>query len=44
MYLAIGFVLDMIVGDPHAMPHPVRAIGELISLLEKISAKDIPCH
>ena len=30
-----GFVLDVFIGDPHCMPHPVRFIGALISLLEK---------
>ncbi|HBB15100.1 MAG TPA: cobalamin biosynthesis protein CobD [Treponema sp.] len=30
-----GFVLDFFIGDPHCMPHPVRFIGALISLLEK---------
>ena len=28
---AAGFVLDLIIGDPHWMPHPVRWIGNLIS-------------
>ena len=30
-----GFILDFFIGDPHCMPHPVRFIGALISLLEK---------
>ena len=30
-----GFVLDAIFGDPHFLPHPVRFIGKLISILEK---------
>ena len=30
-----GFLLDLIFGDPHWLPHPVRAIGKLISFLEK---------
>ena len=30
-----GFILDLIIGDPHFIPHPVRAIGSLISVLEK---------
>ena len=33
--LAIGFVLDFFIGDPHALPHPVVGIGKLISLCEK---------
>ena len=35
MALAAGFLLDLIFGDPRWMPHPVRAIGALISALEK---------
>lgn len=30
-----GFILDMIFGDPHGFPHPVRLMGGLISALEK---------
>ena len=33
--LAAGFVIDLLVGDPHSLPHPVVAIGKLISLSEK---------
>ena len=33
--LAVGFVLDLLFGDPHWLPHPVVGIGKLISLLEK---------
>ena len=32
--LAIGYVLDLIVGDPPDFPHPVRWIGRLISALD----------
>ena len=32
--LFAGFLLDCIFGDPHGMPHPVRAIGALIRTLE----------
>lgn len=30
-----GFVLDCILGDPHCLPHPVKAMGSTISFLEK---------
>ena len=33
--LAIGFGVDLILGDPHGWPHPVVAIGKLISVLER---------
>ena len=31
-----GYLLDLCLGDPHSMPHPVRAIGNLIVWLENI--------
>lgn len=31
----IGFLLDLIIGDPYWLPHPVRAIGKTISFYEK---------
>ena len=31
----LGIVLDLIIGDPHRMPHPVRAMGSLIAALER---------
>ena len=31
-----GFLLDLAFGDPYWLPHPVRAIGKLISFLEKM--------
>lgn len=30
-----GFVLDLLIGDPHFIPHPVRLIGSLISFFDK---------
>lgn len=33
--LVLGFFLDSIIGDPYTLPHPIRAIGKLISHLEK---------
>ena len=32
--LLIGFCLDLLLGDPQWAPHPVRAMGKLISALE----------
>ena len=34
--LCIGFCIDLLIGDPHGLPHPVAAIGHLISLLERL--------
>lgn len=31
----IGYILDLIIGDPYSFPHPVRFIGSLIKLVEK---------
>ena len=31
-----GFVLDLLIGDPHFIPHPVRLIGSFISFLDKM--------
>lgn len=33
--LLFGFGIDLLVGDPHSIPHPVVGIGKLISFLEK---------
>ena len=33
--ITLGYLLDLIFGDPHWFPHPVRAIGLLIERLEK---------
>lgn len=35
-----GFVLDMLIGDPNWMPHPIRALGRLISGLEKLARRE----
>lgn len=34
-----GFLIDLILGDPYTLPHPIRLIGTLISTLEKITRK-----
>ena len=38
--VALGFLLDLIFGDPHWLYHPVQLIGSLISKLEKVLLKD----
>ena len=40
--LILGFCLDLIVGDPHGMPHPVVFIGKLIDVTEKGMRKLFP--
>lgn len=30
----LGFLLDLILGDPHGFPHPIRLIGRLIAWLD----------
>lgn len=37
--LLCGFALDALIGDPYRMPHPIRAVGRLISALEKLARK-----
>lgn len=32
---AAGFILDLLVGDPYKIPHPIRWIGSLIARLDK---------
>ena len=38
--LAAGYLLDLLIGDPHGIPHPIVAIGRLISGLEKVLRKE----
>ncbi len=40
--LTVGFMLDMILGDPYSLPHPIRLIGRLIAALEKAMRKRFP--
>ena len=36
MRYSIAYIMELILGDPHWFPHPVRFIGKLITLLEKL--------
>lgn len=40
--LAAGFLLDLIIGDPYVLPHPVRLIGQTIELGERMLRKLFP--
>lgn len=40
--LIIGFGTDLIIGDPHGLPHPVIFIGKLIDMLEHTLRKILP--
>lgn len=37
-----GFLLDLILGDPYFLPHPIRLIGKLITAAEKRLRKKSP--
>lgn len=40
--LVIGFLLDLILGDPYWLWHPIRGIGNLISVTEKLLRRIFP--
>lgn len=40
--LLIGFCVDLLLGDPHTLPHPVVLIGRLISFLERRLRRLLP--
>lgn len=40
--LTLGFGLDLLIGDPHGVIHPVVLIGKLISALEKLLRRLFP--
>ena len=37
--LIAGFLLDAVIGDPYSIPHPIKAIGNLIAAFEKMVRK-----
>ncbi len=36
LQIAIAFILDILIGDPRWLPHPVKIIGKCIEYLEKV--------
>ena len=40
--ILVGFIMDLIIGAPHWMYHPVRVIGKLITFLEDMLRKTFP--
>ncbi|MBR5381968.1 MAG: cobalamin biosynthesis protein CobD [Oscillospiraceae bacterium] len=40
--VAVGFALDLLLGDPRGVPHPVVFIGKLIAALEKLLRRLFP--
>jgi adenosylcobinamide-phosphate synthase len=37
-----GFILDVLLGDPRWLPHPVKLMGKAVSLLERILRRLVP--
>ncbi len=35
MAISIGFILDLFIGDPYSLPHPIKFFGRSISFFEK---------
>lgn len=42
--ILLAYSLDILLGDPHWLPHPVRGMGKLINYLEKKLRKSIPAE
>ena len=36
MALLLGVFFDLLIGDPHCFYHPIRLVGNLISVTEKV--------
>jgi len=37
--VVVAFLLDILIGDPYRFPHPVKGMGKLIQILEKVLYK-----
>ncbi len=42
MALLLGFFFDLILGDPHWLPHPVQGMGWMIAKLEPVLRRQFP--
>lgn len=42
--LTVGYILDLVIGDPHNLPHPIRMIGKLIEVVENKLRKISKCE
>lgn len=40
--IVIGFIIDILVGDPQGFPHPVVLIGKMIDIFEKMVRESFP--
>lgn len=40
--VVVGFVIDVMIGDPRWLYHPIRIVGNLIAVLEKILRRCFP--
>lgn len=40
--LILGFFIDMLIGDPHFLYHPIRLVGNLITVTEKLLRRIFP--
>ena len=42
LVMFVGFILDLFLGDPEVIPHPIVLIGKLVSSVESIIRKVVP--
>ena len=40
--IIMGFILDLLIGDPYFLPHPIRLIGRVIQIMENILRRSFP--
>ena len=40
--VGLGFLLDLLLGDPHWLYHPIRLVGHLITGLETVLRRIFP--